>query len=78
MKKVKYVPERRSFFKHAAMLGGAFVLLPRKGGAAVGAMSADVRSGAGQKKGYRLTPHVRKYYETLGSPAAKAAIETKE
>jgi len=77
MKNMKYVPQRRWFFRRVAVLGGSCVLLPRTGGPAAGEMSSGTRSDA-RKKGYRLTPHIRKYYETLGSPAAMAAIETKE
>lgn len=77
MKNMKYVPQRRSFFRRVAMLGGAIVLSPRTGCSAVGAMSSGTRPDARQK-GYRLTPHIRKYYETLGSPAATAATKTKE
>jgi len=78
MKDKTYIPQRRSFFKRVAMLGGAFALLPSTGGTAVDPLPSDTRSGVRQKKGYRLTPHIQKYYATLDSPVATTAVKTKE
>jgi hypothetical protein len=54
---------RRSFFKKFAWVGGALVLSGRLWKGASPTARAD--SGTGENKaGYRLTPHIRKYYET--------------
>jgi len=57
---------RRSFLKRTALLGGfaAAVLAGEKPALPSPPVPANA---AGQGKGYRLTPHVRKYYETAAS-----------
>ncbi len=54
-------PPRRSFIKRLAFLGGAlfFIPRPRRGKAAPAPNKSEPSS-----NGYRLTPHIRKYYET--------------
>lgn len=63
--KTAFRSNRRGFFKQIAFLGsGAAALsMSRKGG------TPKNRSPAGgtvPAKGYRVTPHIRKYYETAG------------
>lgn len=53
---------RRSFFKKMAVLGGG-LLLARLSGAA-GAPGRTDGAPSKQGAGYRLTKHIRKYYET--------------
>jgi hypothetical protein len=55
-------PQRRSFFKKLALLGGALALSPLTVRRSISADPPDA-SGTPQS-GYRLTPHIRKYYET--------------
>lgn len=57
------VPERRRFFKELAVAGGAAALLAaggRASGAEVGASGPSEDA-----KGYRLSEHVKAYYNTL-------------
>jgi hypothetical protein len=56
---------RRTFLKTIALLGGsAAVLAARKGVAARASVKSKPSSEAGvRSQGYRLTPHIRKYYE---------------
>lgn len=52
---------RRKFFKHAALLGGTAVLTIL--GGRVKSRAAYHPPGKPRKQGYRLTAHIRKYYE---------------
>ncbi|MGD2099287.1 MAG: hypothetical protein PVG35_17040 [Desulfobacterales bacterium] len=52
---------RRKFFRQAALMGGTAVLTVL-GKRARGATSPE-RPENSRKKGYRLTAHIRKYYE---------------
>lgn len=65
MQKETFRVNRRGFFKRLTLLGGGgAVLSMRPKGAA-----ASIRSATGgpvPAKGYRVTPHIRKYYETAG------------
>jgi hypothetical protein len=53
---------RRNFFKKAFLLGGTTVLTVLGGRSARAATFPD-RPEKPRKRGYRLTPHIRKYYE---------------
>jgi len=52
---------RRNFFKNAALLGGAAALAVL--GKRTGARPSPDLSDKSRSRGYRLTPHIRKYYE---------------
>jgi hypothetical protein len=56
--------DRRTFMKLAAVLGGAAALtgLRKPAGAAPG--RPEAQSGPAPAAGYRLTEHVKRYYET--------------
>jgi len=60
-KLVSHRTERRNFFKNAALLGGAAVLAVM--GKRAGAKPSPDLSDKSRSRGYRLTPHIRKYYE---------------
>ena len=55
---------RRSFFKKIAMLGGALVLTPLVGKRSARAAYPETGTQS-EKMGYRLTSHIRRYYETV-------------
>ncbi|MEA3275106.1 MAG: twin-arginine translocation signal domain-containing protein [Pseudomonadota bacterium] len=57
-------PERRQFFKGAAVAGGA-ALLAATGQTEAAALPADAGVQTQADKGYRLTEHVKAYYLTL-------------
>lgn len=52
---------RRQFFKKAAIVGGTAVLTVL--GRRTRAATSPGRPEKPRKQGYRLTPHIRKYYE---------------
>lgn len=52
---------RRKFFKQATLLGGTAVLTVLAG--RVKAKTSSDLSGKTRKQGYRMTDHIRKYYE---------------
>jgi hypothetical protein len=63
--KMELTGNRRSFLKHAAVLGGAALslLLGRKTAAAA-PVQIEPPAKEADAAGYRLTPHIKKYYET--------------
>lgn len=69
MKFAKSVCQRRSFFKRLVVLGGTFMMVPLFGGKRFKAGAGGQSQIAGTS-GYRQTPHVRKYYESL-SPTSR-------
>lgn len=54
-------PGRRNFFKKAGILGGSAVLTIM--GKRVRARTSPDLPAKARKRGYRLTAHIRKYYE---------------
>lgn len=54
--------QRRSFFKKLALIGGALALSPLAGKRPPPSGTSKVPPAA--QAGYRLTAHIRKYYET--------------
>ena len=61
-------PERRRFLKGVVATGGgaAVVALTSNAGTTEPAAVPETESPT-KRKGYRLTPHIRHYYETLRS-----------
>ena len=58
---VSHGKERRKFFKNVALLSTTAVLTVL--GRRAGARPSPDFPGKSQGQGYRLTPHIRKYYE---------------
>jgi len=58
---------RRNFLKGLAATGGATVLLAANASPLIepGTPLTPVQSGDGHRPGYRLTRHIRDYYQTL-------------
>ena len=65
---MRHLPTRRDFLKGVAATGGATALLAANAAPLIEPDSplTPVQSGDGHKQGYRLTPHIRDYYRTLG------------
>jgi|PlaIllAssembly_1097288.scaffolds.fasta_scaffold01652_2 hypothetical protein len=64
--KKQFSRSRRSFFKKLALLGGTVALTgfaDRRFGMGKNGAKATSQSG----KGYRMTPHIKKYYRTTDS-----------
>ena len=63
--KMELTGNRRTFLKHTAILGGAALslLLGRKTAAAE-PVQVEPPAKKADAAGYRLTPHIQKYYET--------------
>ncbi|RJQ77874.1 MAG: formate dehydrogenase [Desulfobacteraceae bacterium] len=63
MQSQQHLPQRRSFFGKLALLGSALLLAPfsRPRPARPGNPDTELQT---QQTAYRLTPHIRKYYET--------------
>ena len=57
--------DRRAFIKKVAFMGGAGTLLAAAGktGRAAARPHPTINSAAGSPRGYRVTAHIRKYYE---------------
>lgn len=57
---------RRSFLRQILVLGGAATVLGRTRGAEAASPAGQAPSGDQTSEGsrYRLTPHIRRYYET--------------
>ena len=61
-------PERRRFLKGAVAAGGATAFVALTGNAGTtGSQINPEEAAASQSKGYRLTPHIKDYYESLRS-----------
>lgn len=62
---MEFSSSRRTFMKSAAVFGGLSVLMRLSGRA-----SAEAKQPLGEPEqkggGYRLTEHIKKYYETAG------------
>jgi hypothetical protein len=58
----QHLPQRRSFFKKMVMLGGALVLTRLARNRSAGTLLPN--AAPPEQAGYRLTRHIRKYYET--------------
>lgn len=56
--------ERRSFLKKGAVAGAVAAILPALG---VASEEQDSEIKQDKNEGYRLTPHIKKYYETIDS-----------
>ncbi len=56
--------ERRSFLKQGAVAGAVAVTMPAVSVASVEPDSEIIQD---KSEGYRLTPHIKKYYETIDS-----------
>ena len=61
--KMKLSSDRRTFFKHAALFGWLAVLFT-VGRPAVAKPKKSLSEPEPSGQGYRLTEHVKKYYET--------------
>jgi hypothetical protein len=61
--KMELSSDRRTFFKHAALFGGLAVLLTMDR-PAVAKPEPSLPEPEPSGQGYRLTEHVKKYYET--------------
>jgi len=63
----RHVPTSRNFLKGVAATGGAAVLLAANATPLVepGSQLTPVPGEDKPKQGYRLTPHIRDYYQTL-------------
>ncbi|HKK13989.1 MAG TPA: twin-arginine translocation signal domain-containing protein [Gammaproteobacteria bacterium] len=60
---------RRIFLKDLAAAGGAATVLVMARGALAAEAPEEPAGGAGksgESRGYRVTPHIRKYYEKAG------------
>ncbi len=63
----RHLPTRRNFLKGVAATGGAAALLAANASPLVdpGSPLTPVSGGDKHKQGYRLTPHIRDYYQSL-------------
>ena len=64
--KKQFSRSRRSFFRKLGLLGGA-AALTRLTGRRFGMGENEPQATAGSGKGYRVTPHIKKYYRTADS-----------
>ena len=60
---INFLSDRRTFIKQAALLGGSAVLLAI-GSPRVAHGTNPVKEPQETGQGYRLTEHIKKYYET--------------
>ena len=64
MMKEKFTGSRRAFIKKAAIFAGIAALLGRRSSPAAATPSKTPEQKTESSQGYRLTEHVKKYYET--------------
>jgi len=61
-----YCPERRTFLKTLAVMGGAVAALPTVMKSVTQPATANSSVLTTESQGYKETEHIRKYYKTAG------------